>query len=107
MNELIEKIIRDVELDAKELYDFLVSCNVQPSSKKLEELIRQLDNIVAIRNGKEYIGVETVDGIVVGYSNIDGIIPRQTLPEDVLRGYYRYDNGKITLDEKLRQKIWG
>ena len=100
-------MIRDIQVDADKLHDFLVSCGVHPQTRKLEELINHLERIIAIRVGKQYIGVETVDDIVVGVANINGIIERQELPDDILRGYYVYRDGKIILDEKLRQKIWG
>ena len=100
-------MIEDIKVDVKKLYDYLDSCNVTPTRKALGPLIKDLEKIIAIRKNKKYIGIDTVDGIIVGYADVDGIVEYQELPEDVLRGYYRYENGKIILDEKLRLKIWG
>jgi len=107
MEDLLELILGDIKDDVQKLNDFLIACNITPKKKSLKELIKDLDKIIAIKKGEKYIGIETVDGVVCNIANIDGIVKKQDLPADILRGYYLYKDGKIILDEKLRQKIWG
>ncbi len=103
----VDVLIREMDDVADRLYRFLLSCGVKPETKTLYGMIRDLDKIVAIRKDKSYIGVTTdSDGIINKVAEIDGILQKQELPADILRGYYRYENGNYVLDEALRQKIW-
>ena len=101
-----KKVIEALKHTTNELYDFLVSCNVSPKSKKLKDLLNSLDEIVAIKKDKKHLGVHLKNGYVDSIIPIDGIIEEQELPIDIKRPYYRYEKGKIFLDEKKRRRLW-
>lgn len=100
IEEELTEIIQDLE-------KFLNECNVEVSSKTLYSMIRGLDKIIAIRKGKSYIGVTlNSNGYVQKINKIDTIVAEQELPTDILRGYYKIEDGKLILDEQMREKLW-
>jgi antitoxin component YwqK of YwqJK toxin-antitoxin module len=107
MIDLVEtNILLDELLD--KLYDFLLSCDVTPKNKKLETLINSLNDIIAMKKNKLFYGVSLdKNNIVKQVYDINGLVENKgQLPDDILRGYYYYENGKILLDENLRRKLW-
>lgn len=101
-----KKVIETLKYTTNELYDFLISCNVSPKSKKLKDLLNGLNEIIAIKKDKKYLGVHLKKGYVDSIIPIDGIIEEQELPNDIKRPYYRYEKGRILLDEKKRRRLW-
>jgi len=108
MIELAE-VLDELDLFLNKFYDYLISCGVQPKNKKLKTLIDCLDEVIAMKENKTYYGVDIDnDNIVKNIFVVQGIVENcSKLPSDILRGYYYYKKGKIVLDEKLRQKLWG
>jgi hypothetical protein len=107
MIELVETLALIDELSEK-LYEFLLSCDVSPKNKKLSTLIDSLEKVTAIKKEKDYYGVNfDENNVIKSVSLIKGIVENKSeLPSDVLRGYYRYEQGEIYLDEKLQMKLW-
>lgn len=90
------------------LYLFLLECDVKPKDKKLSTLVKSLDSIIAMKKDKTYYGVKFDENKVINnILEVDGIVLNSNdLPLDLLRGYYKYEKGKIVLDEILRTKLW-
>lgn len=107
-NDYLENMISE-ELDylLNELIKFLNDCGIELTSKTFNSAIRKLQEVIAIRKEKSYIGLTLNDlGYVRKFNEIDTIIEKQNLPEDILRGYYKIENGKIVLDERMKEKLW-
>lgn len=103
-----DTMIDELEAISSKLSRFLESCGVKPKDRTIHNQLEQLDEVIALRSGRSYIGLQTQpDGVITGFVAVNGIVEEQALPPDLLRGYWRYRDGKIELDEELRQKIWG
>lgn len=87
----------------KKLELFLNECNVSTPNKTLKSMIEKLEEIIAIRNNKTYMAVSlNVDGYITNLTKVDGILELQPFPVDILRGYYKYVNGQLILDERKK-----
>ena|SRR5690554_6870381 len=104
--KVLNQMIKDLDNYSEQLYQFLCECYIKPKDKKLSTLLSHLDEIVAIKRNRKYYGVTTKNGIITAINKIDGIVEQKELPKDLLRGYYRYNDGKVEVDEKLKRKIW-
>ena len=104
---LIGDYIEDIDKISNELIDFLEDCNISLSikdkSKSFKYLVSRLNEIIAIRKDRKYYAVQLDEnGYIISLSNVDGILQEQELPEDILRGYYIYEDGKFVLDERKK-----
>lgn len=85
---------------------FLQNCGVSYESRSLIDLVNKLDEVIAVRENKKYISLETnKEGYVTGFGDLDGILDvtdGKELPDDLLRGYYKYENGDLVLDERKK-----
>ena len=43
-----------------------------------------------------------IDGYITNLTKVDGILESQPFPVDILRGYYKYVNGQLILDERKK-----
>lgn len=106
MKKEIEDIyINDINSLSNELINFLEICGVPVLNKDIsfKELIGKLKKIVAVRKDKKYYGVEVNElGYIESVISIDGILEKTDLPVDITAGYYKYENGNFTLDEKTK-----
>ena len=109
MEEYLENIIaEELEEVIDKFVSYLESCNVSVDSKTFNNCLRRLDDVVAMRKDKKYLGVSVNEnGYITDIVSVDGIIEKQVTPSDLLRGYYKYEKGKFLLDVKMREKIWG
>lgn len=105
----LAEVLDELDVFLEKFYEYLISCGVQPKNKKLKTLITCLDELIAMKEDKTYYGVDVdSNNIIKNIFVVQGIVENNIkLPNDILRGYYHYEKGKIVLDEKLRQKLWG
>ncbi len=107
MEELELRFIEIIDTINEKLYTFLDSCGVVVNDRTTANMLSLLENVIAIKKNKSYTGVTfSDDGVITNLNKIDGIVVTEDFPSDILRGYYKYDNGKIKIDEILRQKLW-
>jgi hypothetical protein len=85
---------------------FLQNCGVKYESNSLIDLVNKLDEVIAVRENKKYVSLETDNkGYVTSYGRLDGVLEAsdsEELPQDLLRGYYKYENNKLVLDERKK-----
>lgn len=75
--------------------------------KSLEYYLETINNVQTIKPTLSYLGVHTNKlGYVKNAIPIDGVMEKIELPVDVNRGYYKYEKGKIILDERKRLELW-
>lgn len=108
MDSYLEQEISDeLELMKNKIESFLKDCNIEVTSKTFWSMLKKLDEVIAVRKDKSYIGVTLNDrGYVTTINSIDTIIDEQELPMDILRGYYKIENGKLVVDELMKDKLW-
>lgn len=102
MKEIINKLDDAIET----LYTFLTSCNIKPKNKKLSTLVNHLNDVVAIRKNKKYVGVELDGNVIKSVYPVQGIFEDNDIPNDITRGYYYYNCGAYYLDKDLQKKLW-
>ena len=109
MEEYLENIIaEDLEEAVDLLAKYLQSCGIDLTSKTLFADIKRLNDVIAIKKSKQNLDMNVNDtGYITNILDIKEIVEKQQVPVDVLRGYYKYENGKIVLDERRRQELWG
>ena len=85
---------------------FLKDCNVDYNSETLMDLVNNLDKVIAVKEDKNYISLETNEkGYVTSFNKLDGIIDINkygNLPDDLLKGYWKYEKGELKLDKKRK-----
>lgn len=108
MLELLELYDKDITEINDKLHAFLTSCGVEVKDKNTFTMLKLLDDVVAVRADKRYLGLETKNGYIQSAVSIDGIVVNDgDYPDDLIRGYYKYEKGKYVLDEKKRQLMRG
>ena len=100
-------VFREIKKLNKTLHEFLLSCGVTPKDGKLSTLIKELNNIVAIKPGIEYIHLKTnSQGYITSFEELGDVLQKTKIPADITRGYYKLENGKIVADELMKRKLW-
>jgi len=95
--------LEDLDYINLRLAEFLEDCGVDVKNKSLYSMINRLDDVVAVKDNKKYYSIQVDENnYITSVNKMDGIIEQQELPEDILRGYYVYQDGSFKIDEKKK-----
>ena len=92
----------------KALQEFLISKGYNTPNVDLNALIGDLSRLLVIIPNKEYdLLQKDSNGYIIGKEQINGsIIDRPNeYPNDLLFGYYKYENGKLKVDEVKKNEL--
>lgn len=69
--------------------------------------VMSLATTKAIENNVPYMGVIVENGYVKDIVPVNDFMKTIEVPEDLKRGYYKYENGKLIVDEARKALLWG
>lgn len=70
--------------------------------------VKSLITTKAIENGVPYMGVVINEqGYVKDVIPVNDFMKTVEVPQDLNRGYYKYENGKLVIDEARKALLWG
>lgn len=108
LNKKIDEMEDRLSTHRVSLQNFLKENGVQYLPyKTMEYYLSQLSLVQTIKPSVRYLGIHTnTKNYIKDAIPIDGVIEKIELPVDINRGYYRYEKGKIILDERKRLELW-
>lgn len=100
-------LLNDLEELIKNVNATLTTYGVNEKITTLSDLQNLLDRLRVLKPKDEYLGVTLdSDGFIVEINPLHDFVVKQDVPEDVLRGYYKIQNGVIYLDKERQALLW-
>jgi hypothetical protein len=107
--ESILQAIEDLKQNKEKLRSVLRDNGYFAELISFSELTEALNKAYVLNPSGDYTIVETdADGFIVGLKNfnVSSLIKKQgDYPQDVLKGYYRLEGGKVVEDAKRKEQL--
>lgn len=106
MFETYQKLQEEINEMRKDISTFLLRSDMEISgTENIRELVQKLSDLKIMYADKNYVTfLFDNEGFIVNKVPVNNFI-EDNLPEDVTRGYYKLESGKLTIDYSKKRII--
>lgn len=100
-------ILQDLSKLLADINIYLYENGIKERVEDLADILVVLNKLRVLKPSQNYLGV-TLDsnGYIVDINSLHDFVLEQDVPEDVLRGYYKIQNGVLYLDKERQALLW-
>ena len=100
-------ILQDLSKLLADINIYLYENGIKERVEDLADILVVLNKLRVLKPSQNYLGV-TLDsnGYIVDINSLHDFVLEQDVPEDVLRGYYKIQNGLLYLDKERQALLW-
>ena len=100
-------ILQDLSKLLADMNIYLYENGIKERVEDLADILVVLNKLRVLKPSQNYLGV-TLDsnGYIIDINKLHDFVLEQDVPEDVLRGYYKIQNGVLYLDKERQALLW-